>query len=481
MKLSLNKCLLVGFVLVLFSVSSSGQEVWSLEKCVQHAWENSLTVEQARINLDVDKINANEARHSRYPNLNFNTNWGLNFGRAINPSTNNFESENSSFISNGLQGGITVFAGNRINNSIRQSDLNVEASTFDIRQAEYDLALNVALAYINVLFAEENLANAESQLELTQEQLDQVDKLIDAGVRPANERYDILAQIALEEQNIVQTRNTREINMLNLKNLLLLDPGFEMNIEKPAIDLVNQERLELQDFDAVYQAALGSQPGMQAADLRLRSAELDVDLARGSMFPTLSVGGSVGTNYSNLFELPTGFINQRVKPFSEVFIEGYPMEFEVADQIPTEFERVGFFDQYDQNLGYGVSATLSVPLYNNLQARSAKDRAELNILRTKTQTEELKQTLKTNVQNAIAEARAARESLTATEKSLEASEIALSNAQKRYDLGAINTFDFISAKNRMDQAQVSHSIAKYDYLFKVKVIEYYMGRGMQLN
>jgi outer membrane protein len=289
-----------------------------------------------------------------------------------------------------------------------------------------------------------------------------------------------MAQIALDEQDIVQNQNNYEINMLNLKQLMLLEPGYPMEIEKPIIDINSIEPYETYMFDAVYGKALSSQPNIRASELRLKSAELDVQIAEGASYPTLSIGGSLGSSYSNLGKMATGFRSDKV-PIDGAYLNGESVLLEVTESFPTGFEITPYFDQIDNNFGYGFSAQLNIPIYNNYNTKSNVERSKLNIISTQLNNEQVKQTLKTNIQNALASARAARESLDAAERSLEASEIAYQNTQKRYELGAVNTFDFINSKNRFDQAQVSLTIAKYEYIFRAKVIEYYLGRGLQLD
>ena len=405
---------------------------------------------------------------------------GLNFGRVINPATNNFETENSFFQSYGLSSGVALFQGGAITNSIKQSNLDLKASMEDIEQAKNDLGLQVALAYLNVLFADENLVNARASMALTQAQLDQIDKFIAAGVRPEAARFDIVAQLALDEQNIVLFQNNYEINLLSLKNFLRLEPNYPMQIEKPALDLNTLEPYETYTFESVYNAALGTQPQLRAQQLRIESSQLGEKIAEASLYPSLTVGASVGTNYSDLAQRALGFETLRV-PVPGVFINNEEVAYEIEQEVPTGIERTPYGTQLDNNVGYGFSAQLSVPLYNNYRSKAGVERAKLNTLQEQNNDEQLRQTLSANIENALASARAARESLDASERSLEAATIAYTHAQRRFDLGALNTFDLINARNRLESAQINVTIAKYDYLFRAKVIEFYLGRGLTLN
>ncbi len=480
MKTILMKRLLILSFSLFFAHISFSQEVWSLERCVRHALDTSLVIRQSKLLVDNTKLSGKSLKHQRYPNLNASTGFGINFGRVINPATNLFETENSLFQSAGISSSVNLYSGLQLTNRIRQNSFDQQAADADLRQAENDLALNVALTYLNVLFAYENLANAELTKARTEQQLDQLDRFIAAGTRPENERYDILAQLASDEQNLINFQNSVDNNLLALKQLLLLDPAYPLEVEVPEIGLEDIEALENLEMAAVYNAALNTQPVIEATEFRLRSAEKGVDIARGQMSPSLSLSGSLGTNWSDLARQIAGETTVR-REQDGVFINGEPVLFEVEQSVPTSVVQTPYLDQVENNFGYGFNLSLRIPIYNNFQARVAVERAELDILRTKTENEQVRQTLKTDIQNAITAARAGKKTLVASERSLEASQIAYDNALKRYDVGAINSFDLINAQNRLEAAKVSMTIAKYDYIFRILVIEFYLGRGLRLD
>lgn len=476
----MNKYYLLLLCLFVFHLTVNAQEVWSLERCIREALDKSLSIQQVELNKASYEIEAKRLRMERLPNLNASTNLGVSFGRVINPATNNFETENSLYQSLGINSGVNVFNGFRLKNTIRQNDLLLSASEQDINQAQNDLALNVALAYLNVLFAYENLEIARARITLSGRQLEHLDKQIQQGTKPENDRFEIFSQISIDEQSIVAAENNIEINMLTLKQQMLMDPSYPLQIERPVIDLATVEALEAQTFEAVYNAALSSQPQIVASELRLQAQEYSLPIAKAALLPALTIGGNLGTNWSDLGREPSGFIVSRI-PQSGIFINGESALFEIESEIPRELVAIPYGRQLENNIGYGVGATLSIPIFNNYSARSGVEGAKLNISLAKIETDLVKQTLKTNVQNAIASARASRKSLQAAEASAVAARVALKNADRLSEIGSINNFEYLSARNRADTAELNLLIAKYDYFFQVKVIEYYMGRGIRLN
>lgn len=456
------------------------QETWSLERCVRYALDNSLSVKGAELSANLADVTLKQVKQDRFPSLNVSSSGGLNFGRVINPATNDFETENATFSNIGASSSLTLFQGGSINNTIRQADADLNATHEDILQTKSDLGLQVALSYLSVLFAEENLVNAQSKLELTQQQLEQVEKMIAAGSLPESDRYDVLAQIALDQQDIVRYENDRVINLLDLKHLMHLEPDYPLVLQKPEISLEGMEAFETYTLPSVYSAALENQPKIKAQNLRIESARLGEHIAQALYLPRLSVGGSIGTSYSDFTKQATGYYMARI-PTDGVFINGEAALFEVERNVPTGYATTPFFDQYDNNLGYGFSLSLQIPIYNHSSARAAVSRAKIQIEQQELSSEQIKQTLKTDIQNALAAARAAREALDAANRAFDAASIAYTNAERKFGLGAINNYDFISARNRLDTAKVNRTIAKYDYLFKAKIIEYYLGRGLTLD
>ena len=464
---------------LLFSLSIEAQDVWGLERCIVEALDKNLTIDQIELNKLGYDINGKQIRRERIPSLNVSSDFGFTVGRVVNPATNDFETENSLYQSIGIGTGFLLYNGGRINKSVKQNDFYVAAAEKDIQRAEEDLALNIALTYLNLLFAYENKEIAENRVELTQGQLDNMDKMIAAGTRPEIDRYDILSQLALDEQALITAQNNIDNNLLTLKQQMFMEADFPLVIERPEIDVATLEPLENKTFEEVYEIALGNQAQVKAAEFRQEANELGIDIARTSRIPSLSFGGNLGTNWSNLAKAPEAFDLTRIQQ-PGVYINGESALFEYDSYVPSQYETVPYTEQLDQNLGYGWGASLSIPILNNYAGQASVERAKINVINADIETEKIKQTLKTNIQNALTSAKATKKSLEAAELSAEAARLAMANAERKADLGTINNYDFLSVRNRLDIAENNLLIAKYDYYFQIKVIEYYLGRGIHL-
>jgi len=461
---------------LLIASASQAQEEWSLLRCIEHAIENNLTIKQSELNVDFAKIDESQAKHNRYPSLNFGANLNSNFGRSTDPITNTNITQN--FISNNLSlnSNVTIFNGFRISNTIKRSAVDTRANEYDLEQSKRDISLTVANNYLNVLLADENLRIAQSQLATSEEQLVRTQRLIDAGVRPANESLDILAQIANNEQLVIGAENSKEIGLLGLKQLLRLDPDVSMILTAPSNVKVESDP-DVLTFNEVYNSAIQAQYSIKAADLRVESAHLNEKISKAGLLPSLSFGASLGSNYSN-----KGL--RAVDTFSfifdeDVFFDGAPGVLGTNERGFTT-EDNPYLSQLDDNLSYGFGISLNYPIYNNYVNKLGVERAKLNILNAQNLSEQARDGLKTTVQQALANAKASKRKLNASEKSVDAQRASFNNAEKKFNAGTINTFEYVNIKNALLEAEVNAVLSKYEFLFDMKVLDFYMGKPINL-
>ncbi len=465
-------------LLVIVSFAGNAQEVWDLEKCITYAWTNSLRLIQSQQTEQFAAIDQKQAQHAKYPSLSGSAGLGLNFGRSLDPTTDAFTT--STFFSNtfSLNAGVPIFNGFQIKNSLKQAGFNLDAAKKDTEQLKRDIALDVASAYLTALFAKERLSTAQFALDLSNDQLDQIDKLIEAGSRPRNERLDLLAQIATNEQALINGANDYTIAILNLKQLMNYNVESDIELVVPdenAVTLFSDP--DLLTFNEVYRQAVLNQPNIEAGKIRLLGAETGIDIAKGGFYPTLGAFGGLQSNFSNQGRKLDGFeevVNETPVIFNGMeAIIGLPGVNPILSDNP-------YFNQLNENIAYGFGLNLNIPIYNRYQTKAAVQRAELNLQATKTQNELLEQQLRRSVQQALADAQTAKKAFEASQQSVEAQRAAFDNAEKRFELGAINTYDYILAKNQLDNASVNAIIAKYDYIFRTKILDFYIGRPLTL-
>jgi len=473
------------FICLLFLQVGFGQKTWSLTKCIQYAQQNSLSVKQGQNQVEQAQLSKQEALYSRYPTVNSSLRGGLNFGRTIDPTTNSFISETVLTSSLGVDAGVTLYNGGRIRNQIKQSQINVDIAEADNEQIKNDLALNVAAAYLQILLDQEQLTNANNRLVQTQAQLTQTDRLIRAGTLPEADRLEIQANLARDEQNIVTQQNAVEISYLNLKNLMQINPDEDIKIEK--IDEINipvNANPDAVALTQVYNRAIANQPFIKADQARLSSADLDTEIAKSLGLPVITLFGNINSFYSNKVPDINNVTNEgtiRIGDPQIVVIDGTNSDLQFFQTVGRTFGKRGYFNQLNDNFGQSLGLNVSIPIYNQARTRLAKERAQLNILNTQIAAQQNKQQLKVDIQRAIANARANKKQFEASEKTVSALDLAYLNTEKRYKLGAVNTFEYTTAKNNLDQAAIDLIIAKYNYLYSLQVLDFYQGKRLELK
>jgi outer membrane protein len=441
-----RKTTMLLFALTL-SVSGFAQEAWSLQKCITHARQNNLSLKQSEIAISQATLAEKGNRMNRLPSVNASTNFGFQYGRSVNPTTNDFINTRLGFNNWSLDANVVVYNGGRINNSIKQSQQDLIAAKEQANADFQNIALQMASSYLNVLLAKEQVTIAQKALGQTREQLTQIDKRIEAGVVPKADRLDIVAQIARNEQTLIQAENAVTINYLSLKNLLELEPDYDLVINIPENLMQVDESVNAYDLSTVYGQALTTQSSIKASEARMKSAELGIPLAKVDALPRVVLFAGLDTRFSSI----------------------------------SNFKNDPYFDQLDRNFGQTIGAQINIPIYNNHRTSIAIENARLGIINSEVQNKQAKQQLKADVQNAIANARASRKELEAARTSVEAAKAAFENAEKRYKLGNINSLELTTAKTNLDTAELNLARAKYDYVFRTKIIDFYLGKELNLN
>lgn len=468
------------FILLTGSPLLAQQGAMDLRDCIDYARENNLNLERAEYGLQDAELLNRRNRLSRLPNLNGQVSGGIQFGRTIDPVSNEFRTQNIGFNSYNLQAGLTLFDGGRINSTVRQGEANLEAARLDVDAAFNDLSLQIASSYLQILLADEQLAAAQKRLELVQEQLDQTDKLIEVGALPENDRLDILAQIAINQQAVIQSENARASAKLNLRQLLQMELGEPLEIVKPAVIVPADAGVELFNVSEVYLAALNTQPQIRADQFRITAAEEGVSIARSVGIPSLNVFGGVTTNWSSLGQSLTGGTSTVFIPVDVKFPDGTQQTVELGQSFPAT-EDAAYLTQLEDNLGQNIGVSLSVPIFNASNASISRQRAELGVMNARISADLNKQLLMADVQRAINDANAAARTYEAAQVSYDAAQASLENAQRRFQLGAINTFELTTAQNTFDQAEIEVIRSKFQYVFNLKILDFYLGRELNLE
>lgn len=480
-----QRILLLLFVFIGLNVQAQDNELWSLEKCINHALQNNLAVQQAELAIQQADLNKKQAWWAQFPSISASFGQNVNFGLSFNPNNQLAEGVTTAQ-SFGLNLNQPIFQGFQIRNTIRQSKVDMEVSMKDSEQAKNDVALQVAQAYLSILLAEENKEVLVEQAKVTKAQYEQTLKLIKAGVTAENSKYDLEAQIARDEENIVKAQNTIDLAYVTLKLAMNIDVSEEMQVEKVG-DVETGDAVELATIDEVYKEALNTQPNVIASKLRERSAELGVKIAQGALYPTVSFSGRLGTSYNSSFKLPssTDIITVPGEIYTgSVDATGQNVTVQAPDRQfsnPYAAVPVGYFEQLAAFTGGNIGIGINVPIFNQNRTRLNIQRAKLGIKSAKLATKQVETTLKSNIQRALTDVKAASNRLKAAEKTVTATRMSVQNTRKRYELGVVNSFELTSVQNTLIASESNLLQAKYDYRFKLAILDYYRGLPIEIK
>jgi outer membrane protein len=471
---------IVFFSIILFSLSANAQSTLNLEQCVNYAFDHNLSHKQAILTQKSSDIDVWRANNAMLPTVNGQFQPSLNLGRSVDPTSNTFATQ--SIFSNGfsVSAGYTLYAGGQIKNSIIQTNIAQAAAKADVLNVKNTLALNIAIVYLQTLLAEENLKTAQERLAQNQRQLTNIQKFIDAGALPAGSRLDIEAQQASTEQQIVQSENAVALAYLNLKTQMNYAENTDFKIEHTPIN-IPQSSLDALTPKTVYTIAESTQPQIIAADLRTKAAEVSIAIAKGQALPTVQAFTSVRTNYSSIAKRPKeGEFDTRNSYLGVLSIAGLgSAPANLSQPIPV-FENNPYFNQVGENISGAVGVTVNIPIYQANATKVSVATAKLTVERSKLAADQTRAQLNADITRALADARAAQKNLAASEKALKALQASANNIEKRFAAGASTSFELTSSRSLVDNQQILVNNAKYDFLFKLKVLDFYQGIPIKL-
>lgn len=466
--------------LALFAIQPvSGQEKWSLLKCIEQASKNNLALVQSGLNIDLAKVDVTEKKHGRFPNLNARSDGGISFGRNVDPTTNSFTTEDILFFNYSLSSSVVLFQSGLMRNSLKQSKMNHAASQLDYQQGYNDLALSVASFYLNVLLAQDRLDLAQKNLEIINLQLDQIDKLIKAGIKPEADALEIKSQLARTEQSLVLAENAVDLAFLQLKQSMRMPPAMEIELERLTEEQLNGVQMELYTIDELTKTSYAQQPSIQSARIRLDAAQLGEKMARALYYPSVFMSGSIGSRFSDAAIRPKEYGTRRIT-VPGVYIDDSPVKFEQDAPSVLSTEVTPFATQFDQFLGYGVGLSVNIPIYENYRTAASVQRAKINSKISELALQQKKEELDQNIYTAVANVKAAEKEREAANKAYIAESSSFEKTRKKFEIGSASNFELNLAMTNLHNSETSLLMAKYDLIFKQKVLDYFAGKQIKL-
>ncbi len=470
-------------VLLCFSIYAQSPRTLTVQECLEIALENNLDIKTAQLDLTGNKVNLTQSKLSRLPSANVGWNYGLNWGRSIDPTSNQFITQRINF--SGLNGNtnMTLYNGLQQYNTIKQNDVNINTSEANLEKAQNDLIINIANLFLGVILNQELLANAQFQLNNSQTQLARTRILVEAGALPITNQLELASQVASNEVALINAENNLDISMLNLKQVMLLPTSEQITLDIPVFPDVQEPDLSVGSEEA-YETAEGLMPEIKSADLSVESAVLGVKVATGGFYPTVSLFGGFQTNYSNAINsrpIITG-TNTIAQVPTELLTASGESIFLVDQEVPIiEEADFGYSEQFDENLSWNFGLNLNIPIFNGWRTRSNVQRSKIQLEQAEINSLRARNVLRQQIETIYTNATAASKTYTASLRQVEALEETFRSIENQYNLGAANFTDYQVASNNLFQAKSDLVRAKYDFVFKKKVLDLYQGKPLSFE
>ena len=443
--MKIKTILIVAACCLVKNINAQRNKVWRLNECVNYALENNISVKQSELDKNMATQDVVAAKWNFFPNLNASASQSYNFGSSIDisggRSSANYRSNNI-----GINSSITLFNGFATIHTLKQAEIGVQVQDAALAKMKNDISLNVVNAYLQILFTKEQVKVAQSQLEISVEEVKRITELVNAGVLPEGNLLSIKATQATDNQSLIVAQNSFSIASLQLAQLLQLK---EMDIEVEEISVeANNQTILSNNVTTIFTKANETFPEIKLAELNIQSAAESIKIAQSNYYPSLTLSYGFNSIYQHR--------------------QGYP-------------DFVSFTNQLNDNLGHSVILSLNVPIFNRYQFRTNVNKAKINQEKIQYNLESEQLRLRATIQTAYTDALASSKSYDAALISVESLDKSFNYDLVKFQEGAINSFEFNQTKNNLLSAQSQLIRAKYDFVFKLKVLEFYFGQPIISN
>jgi outer membrane protein len=440
-------------LLFAFNLSSFAQDKkWTLEECVKYAIEHNISIQQTELDTQSALIDKRGALGNFLPSVNASASHSWNIGLNQNITTGLLQNQTTQFTSLNGSVGVDIYKGLQNQNTMRRAKLSLVAAQYQLTKMREDVALNVANAFLQVLFNKENLKVQHQQMSINEKQLARTQELVNAGTIPRGDLFDIKATLATDNQNIIAAENTLLISKLSLAQLLQLDDFTKFDIADNTT-VEDENNILAEDVNVIYSKAKEERTGLKIAQVNLEVAEKNVAIARGAYQPTLQ-----------------GFYNFNTRvAYADIPARDASGNFSGTQSAPA------FFSQFNDNKGQSYGLQLSIPIFNGFSAKNNVARSKISLEKSRIALEQESLDLQRNVYTAFTDAKGALKSYESAISALEAREQSYNYAKEKFDVGLMNSFDLNQSQTLFSNAQSELLRSKYDYIFKIKILEFYFG------
>lgn len=443
---------------------------WALKECIYEALEKNIALNQNEITDEINKINYDQSKTNLYPNLNFTDGHTFYYGHSLNPVNNQYIKQNYSANIPALSSSVTLYNGSRNFNLIKENELIYHAGTLDIEKMKNDLALNVIAAYLQVLYEYEAVKIAQYQVNATTEQVAYTQKYVTIGNKPQSSLFQVEAQLSSNKASKVNSENQLQLAKVALMQIMQMPLTNDFDIELPDSGAILPSPVLAPSID-IYNTAVAVLPDVKSAKIKTDAAIAALKVAKSELIPKLTLSGNLYTNYSSLSSLT--HTTEQIQSIG--YLKDNPSEQVVAPVSVTNTSHYPFFNQFQDNFGQSFAFNLSIPIFNNLQFKSDIKKAQLAVKNAQLNESLAGNQLRQSIEQAYTDQLAASKNYIATKEQLLYEEKYYNDIQKQLQQGMATMTDYLVGQNNYFMAVVSNVQAKYQYMFKTKVLAFYTG------
>lgn len=433
-------------LLISLGQKALAQQVITIQQAVENTLKNNLTIKQAEFSAAITDENLRQSKYDLWPKVNASVNPNLNFGRGLDQTTFQVTNQTTLYVNPNVNANVDLFQGRIKINQIKQNRILLDADKTNIEKIKNDLILQVVTAYMQILFNKDLLRASQQQLDVSKQTTAREQSLLDAGNKTLADVSQAKSLLATAELNVTNAQNALSISYLTLNQLMEMPSTNLFEVQAPMIN-AEGNIAGSQDVAKIYERALNTFPDIKLAGLRSLASKQGINIARAGYYPRLSLGVGLNTSYSYQYNYTN----------------------------PKE-PQATFTDQINERFGQGIGLSLQIPIFNGFVARSNVRRAKLDYQNTVVQEQQTKNTLNKVVSQAVLDLRAAESRYASTQNAFNAQKDAFYVVEQRYNVGLVNSLDYSTAQTNKNKAEIDMIQAKYDLIFRAKVIDYYLGK-----
>ncbi len=461
----------------LLTQSMIAQKKWTLEECIAYALQHNIEIKQQQLNLKIQESNVTQSKATLFPTLSANGSDVVNWGKTVDRYTNEFADSKTNSVNLYLQGNVVLFNGFQMLNSVKRNISSLKAQQYQLELAKDLKALSVTTAFLQIVYDKENLVNKENQVDLSQKQTARTEKLVSAGSQAKGDLYNINAQLASDQAQLIKAENQLNLSLLKLKQLMDLPGDTSLDIAVPIIELT-ADFGDLPNPYAVYEHAIENRPEIKGAEMQVETSKKSLSISKGGISPTLSFSASLGSGFSGANQILDGQpVFTGFKPTGDVTSGGDKV---LSPNFSYNYKTKVWSDQIVDNRNYSIGFNLRIPIFTGLQTYTNISQSKIAVQQAELKLEQSKRDMRQTIEQAYADARSSFKQYESAKIQVESLQEAFTYSEEKFNAGMIDAFEYNSAKIKLDLAMSQLLTAKFDYVFRVKVLDFYYGKPLTL-